>query len=412
MASRQVVGAGRRRCGGGPPRRLLIGAPVVLAVLVLFAGCGSRAETEDSLIDTPAQIQVDATTSAPPTTDAPATTAAPTTEAPASTAVGAPTTEAVPPPVIASTSGSSDSDGCGGDVPALGTATEETLPTDDGDRTYLQYVPSDYDPASAVPLVLNLHGYTMGAVLHRNLTAFDDLAEAEGFVTITPDGVGPPSGLDDGNDVPVWNVSGSGSLPDDAAFVLEAVDRATSQLCIDLDEVFVVGLSNGGHLASTLVCDEGDRFAAVATVAGVLAPASCGAPDLPLLTFHGTDDQFVPFEGGEGSGIDQLNPPDTFYDVLDSAYEGVELAPIDATVAAWAARNGCEGEPAVEVVSAEVERRAWDCAAPVQLYVVEGGGGTWPGSALFQAVEATSGHTTMDIDANELIWAFFSDAAG
>jgi polyhydroxybutyrate depolymerase len=203
----------------------------------------------------------------------------------------------------------------------------------------------------------------------------------------------------------------SPNIPNDAAFVRSMLDGVSASLCVDLARVYLVGLSNGGHFASELVCDLGDRVAAVATVGGVLAVDGCDpARPIPLITFHGTADTFVPFDGGEGTGIDTLNPPDELYDVLASAYEGADLAPIPDTVAAWAARNGCDGEPEVTEVSDEVELRAWDCDAPVHLYVVDGGGGTWPGSELFQAVEATSGYTTMDVDANELIWQFFAAA--
>jgi polyhydroxybutyrate depolymerase len=45
--------------------------------------------------------------------------------------------------------------------------------------------------------------------------------------------------------------------------------------------------------------------------------------------------------------------------------------------------------------------------ATVQLYVVEGGGHTWPGSQFSQAGVAALGPTTFDIDANQVIWAFF-----
>ena len=75
-----------------------------------------------------------------------------------------------------------------------------------------------------MPLVVDLHGFVTGAVIHSRLTDLDTLAEQEGFVTLTPDGLGPPSGLDDGNDLPVWNVGGDVTLPDDAQFVLDSVD--------------------------------------------------------------------------------------------------------------------------------------------------------------------------------------------
>ena len=45
--------------------------------------------------------------------------------------------------------------------------------------------------------------------------------------------------------------------------------------------------------------------------------------------------------------------------------------------------------------------------ADVQLYRITDGGHTWPGSAFSQNIESIVGRTTMTIDANEIMWAFF-----
>jgi polyhydroxybutyrate depolymerase len=278
----------------------------------------------------------------------------------------------------------------------------------EGERTALRYVPASYDGETPMPLVVSLHSFITGAVVHNRLIGFDELAEANGFITVTPDGEGPPSGLDDGNDLPIWNVVGNPALPDDAAFVLATIDGVTDQLCVDLDRVYLAGMSNGSHLASELVCDHADQFAAVAAVGGFLTPAGCHpSRPLPLVAFHGTDDDYVHYDGGLGDGLKQLNAPDELFDVRDEAYDGVTIPPVEEAASAWARRNGCHGDADVQEVSDEIELRAWSDCPPVQLYVVDGGGQSWPGSELFVAVEATSGYTTMDIDASQLIWDFF-----
>jgi polyhydroxybutyrate depolymerase len=45
--------------------------------------------------------------------------------------------------------------------------------------------------------------------------------------------------------------------------------------------------------------------------------------------------------------------------------------------------------------------------AEVVLYVIEGGGHTWPGRVGAGPVERLLGPSTRDIDANELMWEFF-----
>ena len=70
----------------------------------------------------------------------------------------------------------------------------------------------------------------------------------------------------------------------------------------------------------------------------------------------------------------------------------------------WADHNGCSPEATEEAISPEVTRYTYNqCVAPVTWYKVEGGGHTWPGGVPFPIL----GLTTEDIDASELIWAWF-----
>ena len=65
-----------------------------------------------------------------------------------------------------------------------------------------------------------------------------------------------------------------------------------------------------------------------------------------------------------------------------------------------------------EPVADDVELQAGvDCpaGAEVQLYVVEGGGHTWPGSEFDTRIEPIVGAVTMSISANELMWEFFEE---
>ena len=53
--------------------------------------------------------------------------------------------------------------------------------------------------------------------------------------------------------------------------------------------------------------------------------------------------------------------------------------------------------------------RVYDCpdGAAVELYIIVGGGHAWPGSQFSKSIEKIVGPTTTEIDANDLIWAFF-----
>jgi polyhydroxybutyrate depolymerase len=81
--------------------------------------------------------------------------------------------------------------------------------------------------------------------------------------------------------------------------------------------------------------------------------------------------------------------------------------------AAWAERNGCDPTSTDSALSDDVSLVEFDCpnGADVQLYRVTDGGHAWPGSATSAALSATTGPTTMDLDATALIWEFFASHA-
>jgi polyhydroxybutyrate depolymerase len=86
----------------------------------------------------------------------------------------------------------------------------------------------------------------------------------------------------------------------------------------------------------------------------------------------------------------------------------------EASVAAWAQANGCTGEPESTLLvdgdpnqAGRVRQIAYrDCAAPVVLDTVEGGGHTWPGGGQYLG-EKMIGKTSRSFDANRAIVQFF-----
>jgi len=312
--------------------------------------------------------------------------AAPTSSTPATT-----TTEAasdVPAP----------SAGCSSDVAGGPVDEPRTLVVDGTERTYLYLGPERAPGDGPAPLVIDFHGLAEGADLHRVVSRLDALATREGFALATPSGTGEPV---------AWGVSTDASNPD-LRFVDALIDEIGLRDCVDLRRVYAIGLSNGAMLSSTLACASSDRIAAIATVAGLTDPPAC-APDraVPVISFHGTDDAILLFNGGVGdlgTALEGGSPsmPEGYVADLDGAG-------IPAAAAAWAARNGCEATPTDDRVAPDVLRRSYTCPqdAEVVSYVVEGGGHSWPGSEMSASLASVIGRTTTSIDANELAWAFF-----
>jgi polyhydroxybutyrate depolymerase len=251
-------------------------------------------------------------------------------------------------------------------------------------RTYRLYVPASYSASKPAAVVLNFHGFGSSAAEQEAYSRMTAMADRAGFITVAPDGTGSPRR---------WYIYGmfEPGFVDDFAFVDDLLDHLSTTLCIDERRVYATGISNGGGMSSLLGCRLNDRIAAIAPVAGSPFPgAICrGKQPVPAIIFHGTEDSLVPFEGGVGGRL------------------GLALQSVRQNAADWAAHNGCAPAPSVERVAPDVLRESFSgCKrrADVVLYVVEGGGHTWPGAVSVPLL----GRTTQSIDATSLIWEFFA----
>jgi polyhydroxybutyrate depolymerase len=259
--------------------------------------------------------------------------------------------------------------------------------------------------------VLDLHGYAEGAEIHKLMSGLQQYGNEQGFITLTPHGTGP---------VPRWDTAPES---DDLAFLTQVLDATEREWCVDTARIFVTGLSNGAMMTSAIACSPlSARVAAVAPVAGVTRSHDCDAArPVPVVAFHGTDDQFLSYDGGLGPAVASLPSPDgsggNLGDTASStapnstAPEGAEPSEdaVPSVLARWAQSNGCSTRPEEEKVADDVTQLVWECPPgdEVEVYRVEGGGHTWPGSAFSEQIVNVVGKTTMSISANEVMWDFF-----
>ncbi|HEY7467122.1 MAG TPA: PHB depolymerase family esterase [Dehalococcoidia bacterium] len=325
---------------------------ISIAATLLLSGCGRVREQRESNQAT--QTAQDAGSPPAASTDAPATSA------------GAPT-----------------GGGCG--VASKTGSSVQSIESSGVTRSYRLHVPKGYDPSQPTPLVLNFHGFGSNALEQERYAEYPEAADKYGFIVATPDGTNAPRR---------WYIYGEREqgYVDDFAFTEALIDYLSATLCVDASRVYATGISNGGGMTSLLGCKLNDRIAAIAPVAGSpYADAQCrGKGPMPVIAFHGTDDQFVPFEGGPGGRL------------------GLPSGAVRDNMRDWAKHNGCNMTVQTQRIAADVVLESYGgCkdGADVQLYVVEGGGHTWPGGR----IEIPGlGETTHSISATELSWAFFA----
>lgn len=293
------------------------------------------------------------------------------------------------------------SKGCSGNTTTVAPGEERITTTASGEeRSYFRHVPPAHDGTTPIPLVVDFHGYGEGAQVHVRMSELGAFGDEQGFATVTPQSPGA---------VARWDTQ-LGSADVDA--VGDLLDEVEAVLCIDTARVFVTGLSNGATMTSAVACAYADRVAAVAPVAGIQNPKGCD-PDrpVPIVAFHGTDDPYIGFDGTLGDAALALPAPDGSGRTLRDLGVGKDvLGPsIPEVVEAWAKRNGCRTKPRERSVADDVTLVTFPCKAAreVELYRVEGGGHSWPGSEFSRAIEAVVGYTTFSISANEIMWEFF-----
>jgi len=252
-------------------------------------------------------------------------------------------------------------------------------------RDYIVHEPIGYDDSTALPLVINMHGYGSNAFQQAFYSNMNPVADSENFFVVYPNGVSNE-----------WNVGFQGqdylNGTDDVGFISALIDTIMNSYAIDPARVYSTGMSNGGFMSYRLACDLNNRIAAIASVTGsmtnIMASNCTNPPPFPIMEIHGTLDSIVPYEGG-----------------------GAFLH-IDSVVQFWVTNNLCNPLPVVEDLpdnvnsdGSTITKYAWnncDGSTRVVLLKVINGEHTWPGAPI------NIGITCMDINGSQAIWDFFN----
>lgn len=261
------------------------------------------------------------------------------------------------------------------DEPALSAGLHSgSLLWQERERDYEEYVPASL-PAGA-PLLVVLHGSVMNGAMMRIMTGyeFDRLADEKGFAVVYPNGF-----------MGHWNdcrnkarFAAKRENIDDVGFLQALIAQQAEAHGIDPARVFLVGYSNGGHMALRLAFEAPEAVAGVAVAAVNLSEAEdsdCHAEGAtpPVMLANGTADKWNPYEGGD-AGVKNVMRRGRVLSAVDSA-------------AALARRNGITADALVEKLPDQYRRDgteltrysfAQDDRPYIVLYGIRNGGHVFP----------------------------------
>lgn len=281
-------------------------------------------------------------------------------------------------------------------LPAAGSQAAR-IEVADSTRHYRVLVPDHWAEDMPRTLVIALHGGGSNARGMEHYSGLSEKAAKAGFLLAYPEGSARFGRM------LTWNAGrccgyAQKQQIDDVGFLTRLIDELSARHGIDASRVYVTGMSNGAMMAYRLAAEHPERIAAVAAVAGSLAiaPDAVRGP-VAILHIHGTADSYVPYDGGQGKGT----------------LSGVPHASVSETLQPWLrvnetmTRAQVTPQPDIADDGMTVTRYRYASArdpGAVTLYRIEGGGHTWPGRTAWQGL---LGPASRDIDANDIIWAFF-----
>ena len=286
------------------------------------------------------------------------------------------------------------------EVPRLsGKLIKGTIEVGELKRTYLTYIPQGL--TQGAPLVVVMHGSGQNSAQIRTGTGygFERLADEHGFAVVYPDGY---EGYWNACNI-VGDYSANKLNINDVGFLTGMLDKLITEIGVDRDRVFAIGVSRGGHMAFRLALEAPSRFRAVAAVAAnVPAPENfkckpVGQGTSSVMIMNGTKDPLNPFDGGEVKLFGLLKRGK----VRSSRESGQYFAGL----------NGITGAPETTETQVtdevHVEQVLWskDSKVEVELMAIHGGGHGLPQP--YSRNPRLLGPTPREPNGPAVIWAFF-----
>jgi polyhydroxybutyrate depolymerase len=162
-------------------------------------------------------------------------------------------------------------------------------------REYGYYLPSGISNTNPA-LLIYLHGAAGVAWPELTTSPLKDIAEREKFIFAMPQAL---KGTTSDGTYLQWNAHEVLAW-DDVLFIENMVDALSAKYAININRIYLCGMSNGGFMTFYTV-SRSNKFAAIAPMSGLMSnniyvKYNTDWP-LPLLYIHGTADDIVPYNG-------------------------------------------------------------------------------------------------------------------
>jgi len=275
-------------------------------------------------------------------------------------------------------------------IPLSVTAQVKSLTYKNEKRKYIVYTPKSYDlnKDKLFPIVFNFHGGGMTMAEQMLYTQMNKTADKHNFIVIYPQGIKQD-----------WNVGFGMSYKnstDDIGFIDTLLTVIEKEYRVDTNKIFATGLSRGGFFCHRIASELSLKFSAVASVGATLPDSvayyNASKNYIGVMIVHGTADKIVNYNGKKNayySAIETYNYWKKQNEILTS---NKKLRVIN--------RNKKDGTQ-ISILETNNKRKF------ISLLIIDEGGHTWAGADAFN-IGLPIGKTSMGIDLNENIWAFFN----
>lgn len=284
-------------------------------------------------------------------------------------------------------------------------------------HSYNVFLPSGYQPGTAIPLVVMLHGCTQDPDQFAMATAMNDVAEQHTFIAVYPE----QSAAANANKCwnwfkPAHQARGSG----EPALLAGIAEQVTRDYTVDEQRVYVAGLSAGAAMSVIMGATYPDIFAAVGvgsgleyqaatTTLGAFKAMARGGPNperkgnraysamgsqtrgVPVIAFHGTADTTVAL-------VNSHQVIAQWAQTNDRADDGADNNSIDNTPDATTMDTVPGGHSFTRYVYQDASG-----ADMLEKYIVDGMGHAWSGGSSAAPYTDPQGP-----NASQLMWQFFA----